>query len=146
MTGAAVIRTAESADGKAICAIEKAYIGSCWTQQMIDEAIADEKCLFLVAEIDGMTVGYLSGVFAADECDVSNIAVAEAHRRRGIATALFERLFEGARTRGAGKVFLYVRNDNGSAHALYEKLGFTEVGLRKGYYGDADAVVMRRDL
>lgn len=106
MTGAAVIRTAEFADGKAICAIEKAYIGSCWTQQMIDEAIADEKCLFLVAEIDGMTVGYLSGVFAADECDVSNIAVAEAHRRRGIATALFERLFEGARTRGAGKVFL----------------------------------------
>lgn len=144
--GGITIRVAVFADGEAVCAMEMAYIGSCWTQQMIDEAIADDKCLFLVAEADGRAVGYLSGVFAADECDVSNIAVDERYRRRGIATALFERLAVGAKERGASKMFLNVRDDNSAARALYEKIGFAEVGCRKGYYGDADAVVMRRDV
>ena len=47
---------------------------------------------------------------------------------------------------GAHAMFLEAAADNTAALALYEKRGFIRVGLRKAYYGEKDAVVMRRDL
>jgi [ribosomal protein S18]-alanine N-acetyltransferase len=71
-----------------------------------------------------------------------------AARRRGIARLLLENLLTEARRRGAVEAFLEVRVDNAAARALYLREGFTQVGVRPGYYdgGRVDAVVMRSDL
>lgn len=139
-------RKAVVSDAAEISAIMKRYIDLPWTEAQVSEEIENPDALFFVAGAGGKAVGFLSGVCAADECEISDIAVEQAYRRQNIATELFELLFTAARSRGTKSVFLLVRADNTPATTLYGKLGFTDVGRRKGYYGGTDAVIMRREL
>jgi [ribosomal protein S18]-alanine N-acetyltransferase len=88
---------------------------------------------------------------AAGEAEVLTVAVAPWARRRGQARALMVSALGAARGLGADAVFLEVDDSNAAAIGLYGALGFTAVGLRRGYYdrgahGRADARVMRLDL
>ena len=73
-----------------------------------------------------------------------NIAVADTHRRRGIARMLVEELI---RQLDAYQLTLEVRASNSPAIALYESLGFVQVGLRKNYYRKPkeDALILRKE-
>lgn len=79
-----------------------------------------------------------------DEGYLSNIAVSPEHRRQGIAEALLKALLVRASARKLSFVTLEVRAGNIPAQTLYRKLGFTEVGVRRGYYEHPkeDAVLM----
>ena len=76
-----------------------------------------------------------------------NVAVADAHRRRGVATGLMERLFEATARDGRRGYTLEVRVSNEAAIHLYERLGFKARGIRRGYYTDnrEDALIMWKD-
>ncbi len=76
-----------------------------------------------------------------------NVAVAPDFRRRGIASALLERLFDATATRPARGYTLEVRVSNTGAIRLYEQLGFEARGVRRGYYTDnrEDALIMWRE-
>jgi ribosomal-protein-alanine N-acetyltransferase len=82
-----------------------------------------------------------------DAWHVMNLAVAPEQRRRGIATALLERLFELTVDEGRRGYTLEVRVSNTGAITLYEALGFRARGIRRGYYTDnrEDALIMWRD-
>ena len=68
--------------------------------------------------------------------------------RGGLGRTLIQALVAEARKRGASKVFLEVRADNGSAQHLYETLGFVAIAERIGYYqpDNVDAIVMQYDI
>jgi ribosomal-protein-alanine acetyltransferase len=70
------------------------------------------------------------------EWELENIVVAEAVQRRGLGTRLFSEFMAHARRDRASAIFLEVRESNQSARALYHKLGFEEMGSRKGYYAN----------
>jgi ribosomal-protein-alanine N-acetyltransferase len=72
------------------------------------------------------------------------MAVAEQVWGRGVGRALLTELLERAEREGIVHVFLEVRDDNPRAQELYAKFGFTRIGVRRGYYKGADAIVMRR--
>ncbi|UCH57215.1 MAG: GNAT family N-acetyltransferase [Candidatus Bathyarchaeota archaeon] len=110
---------------------------------------------FLVAEADGDIQGYimcrierglskLKTLRPARQCHVVSIAVREAYRRRGIATALITRAMErGMENYNASECFLEVRMTNNAAISFYEKLGFSKAKRNFGYYMDGeDAWVM----
>jgi len=82
--------------------------------------------------------------FMVDEAHLSNIAVRESHRRHGVAEHLLIAALDVAIERNAAFMTLEVRPSNAAAQALYEKCGFVEVGVRRGYYSDnkEDAVLM----
>ncbi|MDO5723292.1 MAG: GNAT family N-acetyltransferase [Flaviflexus sp.] len=80
------------------------------------------------------------------ESDLMTIAVREPWRRRGLATALLSALLAEAERQGAEVCFLEVRAADRGAQALYRRAGFTEVGIRRGYYGDDDGLLMRRQF
>lgn len=86
----------------------------------------------------------------AGEAEILTIAVDPAVRRRGWGAALVEMAAGIATEAKAFDLFLEVAADNVAAIALYGAAGFSQVGLRKGYYphpdGAKDAVVMRRAL
>ena len=84
----------------------------------------------------------------AGEAQVYNIAIAPEFRREGIGEALLRHMIAKAEDDGCVLVTLEVRGGNEAAMALYKKLGFREVGRRKGYYakGGEDAVLMDLDL
>jgi ribosomal-protein-alanine N-acetyltransferase len=89
-------------------------------------------------------VGYLICSRYADVWHLMNIAVDPALRRRGVATALLEQMFERA---GPDESYtLEVRPSNAVAIALYERFGFKPAGTRRRYYQDTgeDAMIMWR--
>jgi ribosomal-protein-alanine acetyltransferase len=76
--------------------------------------------------------------------DIQTIAVAPFVRGIGLGRGLMHALITQARRRHLAELFLEVRADNPIARALYESLGFEEIGVRRRYYrGGIDAVLMR---
>jgi ribosomal-protein-alanine acetyltransferase len=97
-----------------------------------------------------VVAGYAGMMFlpGGTQADVLTIAVRPVHWGQGIGSALLGTLLDAARSRGCAEVFLEVRADNPRAHGLYLRRGFTDLGLRRGYYqpSGVDAIVMRKDL
>jgi len=89
-------------------------------------------------------LGYVVARETAGEFHINNFAVRPAYRRRGIGTALLQRVLQEARRRHASAAFLEVRSTNHAAQTLYEKSGFKAVARRPNYYSEPkeDAVVM----
>jgi ribosomal-protein-alanine N-acetyltransferase len=88
--------------------------------------------------------GFAGFWIMAGEAHITNIAVREQHRRQGIGELLLMSLIDLATELDARLVTLEVRASNTTAQSLYSKYGFTEVGLRRGYYSDnrEDGVLM----
>jgi [ribosomal protein S18]-alanine N-acetyltransferase len=94
--------------------------------------------IFQVLEDDGVVRGFIIARVVADECELENIVVEEASRRRGLATRLLAALFDWAAKSRVQAVFLEVRASNAVARALYEKCGFRQTGKRPRYYHDPE--------
>jgi ribosomal-protein-alanine N-acetyltransferase len=143
------IRGMTRADLDAVLGLEHELFGDeAWSVQMLEGELAQQPDSrhYLVAEDDGVVIGY-AGLFAAGaQADVLTIAVASARWGEGTGTALLDALLAEAASRGCTEVFLEVRTDNTRAQQLYRRYGFAEIGIRKGYYqpSGADALVMRR--
>jgi [ribosomal protein S18]-alanine N-acetyltransferase len=103
-----------------------------------------------VAEIDDIIAGYGVMSTGADEAHVLNLCVGEAWRTRGLGGQILAHLMEFARSIGVTEAYLEVRPSNTSAIRLYQRAGFSQIGVRRGYYqavgGREDAVVLRRTL
>jgi ribosomal-protein-alanine N-acetyltransferase len=134
-------------DLTAIEEIERTSYPTPWSRSMFASELAKPSSISLGAfDGDDVLVGYLIISRYVDAWHVMNVAVAPAWRRRGIATALLERLF--GVTAGDGRGYtLEVRVSNTDAIRLYERLGFRSRGVRRGYYTDnrEDALIMWRD-
>ena len=104
-----------------------------WSEGQYQKIFSDSGRLALVAESGGIQ-GFLVARQIGPEWELENIMVSAAARRRGQATRLIRELLDRARPQGAEAIFLEVRESNRAARALYEKCGFRQVGLRKGYY------------
>lgn len=88
---------------------------------------------------------------AADEAELLTIAVEPRWRGKGVGKALMEAVFSDLLLSPARRMFLEVDEQNRAAIRLYEKLGFSTISSRKGYYPRPDgsaatALVMARDL
>ena len=103
-----------------------------------------------MAECDGEVVAYGIVAMGAGEAHILNICVGEAMRGRGVGRQMLKLLLERSRQAGMRDVFLEVRPSNLHAIALYQSLGFIEVGRRKAYYqaedGREDALVLKLSL
>ncbi len=92
-------------------------------------------------------VGYVGLWFMTDEAHITAIGVRESYRRRGVGELLMLGSVEATLPSKARVITLEVRVSNRGAQALYEKYGFSPVGIRKGYYTDnrEDAIIMTAD-
>lgn len=90
-------------------------------------------------------VGYGGLAAVGGTGDIQTIGVLPAHRGTGLGARLLRELLTAADGFGCHEVMLEVRVDNAPAQRLYERFGFTRIGLRRGYYqpGNVDALVMR---
>jgi len=142
------VRRLEPKDLTAIEEIERVSYPTPWSRSMFAGEIAKPASICLGAFVDDRLVGYLIVSRYVDAWHIMNIAVDPAHRRRGLAIALLERLFEDTADDDARRGFtLEVRVSNAGAIRLYEHLGFRMRGVRRGYYTDnrEDALIMWRD-
>ena len=88
--------------------------------------------------------GYVSVWYQGEEAHITEIAVREKLRGRGIGELLLIGSLRAAVEYGSKVMTLEVRVSNFVAQRLYEKYGFKSVGIRKAYYSDnrEDAVIM----
>ena len=118
-----------------IQAIERQCFSCPWTLDQLRSQLSDDRHVFLAAVAEnGAVVGYVGMMFVLDEVYISNVAVAPAYRRQGVADALTSALVMRAEELGLAFVTLEVRAGNEPAKALYAKHGFVPVGRRKNYY------------
>ena len=142
------IREMTFEDIDAVTAIERECIASPWDENGFLSFMLREGTVFLVAEKDGNVIGHAGFVSAADEADITNVAVTASKRRQGVAGALIGHLLAEGKKRGIAKIFLEVRESNAPAIGLYAQQGFAVTGRRKDYYEDPkeDALLRRCDL
>lgn len=138
------IERAQLADAAELAAIAK----QCGLTVDFPAELLKSYALVLVARAGDEPCGFALAWRAADELHLTDLGVAAAFRRRGVARALLRELFHEAELLGARLVLLEVRASNAPALALYRAAGFVELDRRRGYYAanGEDAVVMQREL
>jgi ribosomal-protein-alanine N-acetyltransferase len=141
------IRPLDLADLGAIERLEQRAYPTPWSRSMFASELAKPTSICLGAFEGDELAGYVITSRYVDAWHVMNVAVDPDLRRRGVATALLERLFELTRGDERRGYTLEVRVSNDGAIHLYERLGFEARGLRRGYYTDnrEDALIMWRD-
>lgn len=114
--------------------------GEAWNRQQVADALAMPNTYHLLAgpggephRGDAPVSGFALSRGAAGEEELLLIAVRPENRGQGIGAALLERFILEARSRGANRLFLEMREGNPAAR-LYRRYGFEQVGRRRNYY------------
>lgn len=146
-----IIRRMEEKDLPAVLAIERVSFPNPWHESTFRGEIQNKSISFpwvMVREPDNQVVGYVIFWKIGEEVQVNNIAVHPDFRRRGLGESLLRHVISWVKKEGAQLVTLEVRPSNLAAQALYRKLGFKTIGLRRFYYSNPleDALVMILDL
>ena len=142
-----ILETMNAVHVAQIAALEKICFSDPWSERSIASEL-DNKLAFWLVATEGETVaGYIGSQTVMEETDMMNVAVHPDFRRQGIAEALVSGLVERLKAMGSHCLTLEVRASNAPAIALYEKLGFAEIGRRKNYYRNPreDALILRKD-
>lgn len=152
------------ADLDQVMVIETENFSLPWSRKSFQDMMARPEAIFLVAEQrsegpgetageggpgeESRILGYAGAVTAMDQGDVTNIAVPDEYKKKGIATVLLKDLIRETMLAGVTELFLEVREHNTPALCLYRAAGFEEVGRRKGYYDKPkeDALLMKKEI
>lgn len=139
-----VIRDMVPQDADWAAQTEKTIFSQPWSKHGFLEEIGKPDNIFAVAELDGEHAGYCGVIGVCGEGDITNVAVAEAFRRKGIAEHMLRTVLAQGEQMGLSEFTLEVRKSNQAAIDLYEKLGFVTEGIRKNFYEfpGEDALIM----
>ncbi len=133
-------------DLDAVVAVEARSYSHPWSRGNFTDSLAAAYLAEVLVDAAGELIGYFIAMTGVDELHLLNITVAPEAQGQGHGQALMAALQQHARHLGLATLWLEVRESNQRARALYRRLGFAEVGLRRGYYPAAvrreDAVVM----
>lgn len=142
------LRKMTTADLPGVMAIERKNYQFPWSEDIFVDCFKARYSCWVCEEMDKV-LGYSIVALGAGEAHILNICVDPAEQNQGIGFKMLENLIEVARGR-AETIFLEVRPSNVGAIALYEKMGFNEIGIRKGYYpaehGREDAIMLALEL
>ena len=127
--------------------LEKLCFRDPWSENSVASELNNPLSLWLVAVEGEKVAGYVGSQSVMGESDMMNVAVHPDFRRQGIGERLILDLIDQLNQRGNHSLTLEVRASNVSAIALYRKLGFEQVGLRKNYYRNPkeDALILRKE-
>jgi len=133
-------------DVDAVLAIEQAVQRFPWTRGNFADALNSGYLCRVDETESGEIRGYAILMPTVDEAELLSIGVAAAQQHKGLGRAMLAEMLNVARDRNMQRVFLEVRPSNIAAIALYRSAGFSEVGVRRGYYqnanGSEDAITM----
>ena len=132
-----------------VAAIEKECFGrDAWSERSVAGELTNALALWLVAVEGKCVAGYVGSQTVCNETDMMNVAVTADFRRRGIGEKLVNALVEELKAMDSHCLTLEVRASNTPAQAMYEKLGFAEIGRRPRYYQNPkeDALILRKDF
>ncbi len=137
-----------TADLDEVMAIERTAFPFPWSVGFFRQELQVACARSILAEVDGKIIGYVLFWHLPGAIDIHNIAVHADFRRQGIARLMLRKIVDEAKRQSITRVVLEVRKSNLPAQQLYEVMGFSTSGIRKGYYSDngEDALAMTLEL
>lgn len=128
------VRRMEIEDILAVVHLELECFSVPWSAVALEESCKEDIYSFFVALLEDKIIGYAGIYYTCEEGNITNVAVGEQWRTRGVATMLLENIFEDAARRKCKEIYLEVRASNKKAISLYEKMDFILLGIRKKFY------------
>ena len=130
-----------------IAALEAMCFSAPWSERSVESELANPLSLWIVAIDEDTVVGYVGSQSVLGEADMMNLAVLPKYRRQGIGRGLVHELICQLRCNAVKSLTLEVRASNEGAIALYQELGFHQVGRRPNYYTNPkeDALILRKE-
>jgi ribosomal-protein-alanine N-acetyltransferase len=139
----------QDADLDAVADLEADSFRNPWTREMLARELAESpSARVYVLRLPGDPVAAFCACWAIlDELHVNTLAVRAGRRRRGLGTALMQRVLDLVAQEGVRRATLEVRRSNTAALRLYERLDFRPVAVRPCYYTEPveDAVILWRE-
>ena len=121
-----------------------------WTLGIFRDCLRAGYACWVLTRTGDEVLGYGVLSVAVGEAHVLNVCIDPKQQGEGHGRRLMKRLIDLARWHGAQRIFLEVRPSNKNAIALYDTLGFNEIGRRPNYYparrGREDAIVLALEL
>ncbi len=136
-----VKKTAETLLG-----LECACFSEPWTFSALEYQSGNENTVISFGYDGGKAVGYALGTVICGEGELYRIGVLPEYRGRGLGKRILSEFLCSCQDKEAEKIFLEVRSKNSPAIALYQHAGFVQLAVRKGYYGDDDALIFELNL
>ncbi len=144
------IRAAQSSDISKLVELEKqSFQTDQISRRSFAHFIRQAHCSLLIAEQDGVLAGYGLLLYrkGTQLARLYSIAVSQDFRGQGVARQLLAKLEKEAKSQFCIFLRLEVHVDNKAAIALYQSLGYRQVGKVKGYYGDGgDALRLEKAI
>ncbi|MFM9853697.1 MAG: ribosomal protein S18-alanine N-acetyltransferase [Sphingomonadaceae bacterium] len=132
-----IITTATACDIDAIMPVMASSFdpqyGEAWTLAQCVGMLSLPGSWLLVAQAKGRTIGFALSRIIVDEAELLLLAVTRTNQHAGIGSALLTHVLDDARKRGANRLYLEVRSNNG-ARDFYTNHGFVACGERQNYY------------
>ena len=126
--------------------IEKQSFERPWTQMMFESSAANKAVSFKVAVENGEVAGYCIYWIVGGQTEILDIAVSPKFRRCSYAKIMLSEVIEKSKKEKSNVIFLDVRVGNEPAKKLYFNAGFEETAVREHYYGNEDALVLKKNL
>lgn len=143
------IRSMKASDLSAVLAIERQVYNFPWSEGIFRDCFTAGYSCWVCEDLEKV-VSYSILSIAAGEAHIMNISVDPKEQKQGIGGKMIKHLIKVARQGKAQSIFLEVRPSNAAAIALYEKMGFNQIGVRKNYYpgpeGREDALMLALEL
>lgn len=133
-----IIRKMTLQDINEVYDIFKDSIKSHWSKDELTKELYNDIAYYLVAEINGKIVAFCGAWLVLEEAQITNIAVKESYRKKGIGKLLFKEFIKGLKEKDIDVIYLEVRESNERAIKFYEKLNFIKSGQRKRFYSDGE--------
>lgn len=135
----------------AIAHIERGLFDDAWDALSVGQVLGQFGAGVLIAENDDDDImGYLIYQIVFEVAEVLRIATDPDFQKQGVGKGLLDEFDKLCKDKGAERILLEVRADNAPAIRLYERQGFYQIDVRKGYYKDewgvVDALILERDL
>lgn len=113
---------------------------------LLNELFIEDSLFYCNIDLDNNVTGYIIARLILGECEIHRITVSKDYRRQGIAQNLLNCIYKICIDQTVHAVFLEVNENNRPAINFYKKNNFIQVGQRKKYYGDSDALILQKRI
>lgn len=132
-------------DMEEVLHIEHKVFPNVWTEEEFVRCLRQRNCIGVVAEQNMKVLGYMIYELHKNRLHVLNFAVDSAHWRRGVGSAMVQKLANKLNPKRRTRILLEVREANLPAQLFFRSQGFRAVTTLRDHYEDTseDAYVMQ---
>lgn len=118
-----------------------------FTEESVKKELESNKFTnYFTYAIDSKPVAFINYYVMYERAELININVLDDYQNMGIASKLIEYMINDCVNQKVTNITLEVNKMNSNAIHLYQKYGFKQIGIRKGYYHGIDGILMEKEL